>query len=235
MAFYFNHAQTIGVKYIFLMASHNIVSQIAHWNDTGQISSSLHCAFKYVFFCSWAGCISPLSPIMMSITDVWYLMLWCGCEIAVRCWKRCLCLGGPSPTPTYTLLSSLHHSLLFLLLCYSLLPSLPTWGNNYAPLLHMVQQFHLLLLSSPPPVSHWVFGCADSRHCPSPPCARLSLPPNPRARAPLASLCQGLLFLVLFASKWGMYISYFTFYISHLTFIISYFIFYIIQPARWER
>ena len=27
-------------------------------------------------------------------SGTWYLMLWCGCEIAVRCWKRCLGLAG---------------------------------------------------------------------------------------------------------------------------------------------
>ena len=73
-------------------------------------------------------------------------MLWCGCEIPVRCWKRCVWVGGWSPGPpgpqvpdllcpdlqvllcTRLLFSRLN------LLCYSLLLSLfPTWANNHAP------------------------------------------------------------------------------------------------------
>ena len=93
-------------------------------------------------------------------------MLWCGCEIPVRCWKRCLCLGGPSivpnshvysalistrfrfyPAPAVSSsLSSIHSAMVSP-------SSLPTRGSNYASLLHMVQQFHLLV---PPTVAHFV-------------------------------------------------------------------------------
>ena len=48
-----------------------------------------------------------------------------------------------------------------------------TWSNS--PICYQ-QQFHSKLCtlcycahSPPPPVSHWVFGCGDSRHCPPAP------------------------------------------------------------------
>ena len=112
------------------------------------------------------------------------------------------------------LLCSHLHQVLFLLffpllhtLCYSLSPSIPTRGSNYAPLLHMVQQFHLLV---PPTVAHFVTALLLSTSCSSSSFClplgvwlrgfqALSLSPLPlrhplfplRARAPLPSLCQG--------------------------------------------
>ena len=68
-------------------------------------------------------------------------MLWCGCEIPVRCWKRCVWVGGWSPGPPGPQLPDLlcrfysaPGSSSLNLLCYSLLLSLfPTWANNHAP------------------------------------------------------------------------------------------------------
>ena len=124
-------------------------------------------------------------------------MLWCGCEIPVRCWKRCVWVGGWSPGPPGPHVPDLlcpHLQVLLCtrlpllnLLCYSLLLSLfPTWATT---MLHMVQQSHLLpptvplkavhtlLLralspSSCLPLSVWLRGFQALS-----PCARVSFPP----------------------------------------------------------
>ena len=126
--------------------------------------------FAWLLLCySWTGWTWEEEDLtIVSYHDEhhrWYLMLWCGCEIPVRCWKRCLCLGGPVPN----LYSATHLQVPFLLflnlLCHSLPPHGPTtmllcstWSNSS---ICCHQQFHTLLqlaLSSCLPLGVWLRG-----------------------------------------------------------------------------
>ena len=130
----------------------------------------------------------------------WYLMLWCGCEIAVRCWKRCLCLGGPqrpisTPGPVSTILpQSTLCAIVFPHMGRQLCSSAP--HGPTVPSAAATNSSTLCYTSPPPPVSHWVFGCGDSRHCPSPPvlrslsspCARVCFSLSPVPSSPLHAI-----------------------------------------------
>ena len=112
-------------------------------------------------------------------------MLWCGCEWDPRAMLETLPLFGWSTSPTSTLrpisrsrfyYSSIYSAIVFphmgQQLCSSAPhgPTVPSAATNSSTLCYS---------SHSPPVSHWVFGCGDSRHCPSPgPRARLSFPPS---------------------------------------------------------
>ena len=112
-------------------------------------------------------------------------MLWCGCEWDPRAMLETLPLFGWSTSPTSTLrpisrsrfyYSSIYSAIVFphmgQHLCSSAPhgPTVPSAATNSSTLCYS---------SHSPPVSHWVFGCGDSRHCPSPgPRARLSFPPS---------------------------------------------------------
>ena len=78
-------------------------------------------------------------------------MLWCGCEIPVRCWKRCVWVGGWSPGPPrpqvpdllcrfYSAPGSSSLSSIYSAIVFSSLSS----PHGPTTMLHMGQQSHLL-------------------------------------------------------------------------------------------